>query len=100
MVWQPAGTASRITGSSTRFPTEAALKGGFYARLEICYIRAKLVGLGSTTYEKEERMRFGKSLLAVAMMVLFTIPAWGAETVKVGGLWDLTGVTGRGQTVR
>jgi len=38
-------------------------------------------------------MRFGKSLLAVAAAVLLTVPAWGAETIKIGGLWDLTGVT-------
>jgi branched-chain amino acid transport system substrate-binding protein len=38
-------------------------------------------------------MKFGKSLLAVAVAVLLTVPAWGAETIKIGGLWDLTGVT-------
>lgn len=38
-------------------------------------------------------MRLGKGFLAVAAAVLLTVPAWGAETIKVGGLWDLTGVT-------
>ena len=38
-------------------------------------------------------MKFGKSLLAVAAGLLLGAPAWGAETIKVGGLWDLTGVT-------
>ncbi|RQW78168.1 MAG: ABC transporter substrate-binding protein [Geobacter sp.] len=37
-------------------------------------------------------MRFCRLLLAIAA-VSVTVPAWGAETIKVGGLWDLTGVT-------
>ena len=38
-------------------------------------------------------MKFVKSLVAVAAGLLLGAPAWGAETIKVGGLWDLTGVT-------
>jgi branched-chain amino acid transport system substrate-binding protein len=38
-------------------------------------------------------MKMCKSLLAVAVTLLLSAPAWGAETIKVGGLWDLTGVT-------
>lgn len=38
-------------------------------------------------------MKMKKSLLAAAVTVLLSVPAWGAETIKVGGIWDLTGVT-------
>jgi branched-chain amino acid transport system substrate-binding protein len=38
-------------------------------------------------------MKMCKSLLAVAGMLLLSVSAWGAESIKVGGLWDLTGVT-------
>lgn len=38
-------------------------------------------------------MKLGKSLMAVAAGLLLSSSAWGAETIKVGGLWDLTGVT-------
>ncbi len=38
-------------------------------------------------------MKNCKSLLAVAVTMLLSAPAWGAETIKVGGIWDLTGVT-------
>ncbi|MSN26773.1 MAG: ABC transporter substrate-binding protein [Geobacter sp.] len=38
-------------------------------------------------------MKMCKRLLAVAVTLLMSVPAWGAETIKVGGLWDLTGVT-------
>jgi branched-chain amino acid transport system substrate-binding protein len=38
-------------------------------------------------------MNMCKSLLAVAGMLLLSVSAWGAESIKVGGLWDLTGVT-------
>jgi branched-chain amino acid transport system substrate-binding protein len=38
-------------------------------------------------------MNMRKSLLAMAAAMLLALPAWGAETIKVGGLWDLTGVT-------
>jgi branched-chain amino acid transport system substrate-binding protein len=38
-------------------------------------------------------MNTRKSLLAMAAAMLLALPAWGAETIKVGGLWDLTGVT-------
>ncbi len=32
-------------------------------------------------------------MLAMAAALLLALPAWGAESIKVGGLWDLTGVT-------
>ena len=38
-------------------------------------------------------MSMHKSLLAMAAAILLALPAWGAETIKVGGMWDLTGVT-------
>jgi branched-chain amino acid transport system substrate-binding protein len=38
-------------------------------------------------------MKLNKSLAAVAVAVLCAVPALGAQTIKVGGLWDLTGVT-------
>jgi branched-chain amino acid transport system substrate-binding protein len=38
-------------------------------------------------------MNMNKSLLAMTAALLLALPAWGAETIKVGGIWDLTGVT-------
>jgi branched-chain amino acid transport system substrate-binding protein len=38
-------------------------------------------------------MKMSKRLLAGVVTLLLSVPAWGAETIKVGGLWDLTGVT-------
>jgi len=39
-------------------------------------------------------MKFGKILAAAATVIAFASTAFGAaETIKVGGIWDLTGVT-------
>lgn len=38
-------------------------------------------------------MKFGRIMAAVATVIAFASTAIAAETVKVGGLWDLTGVT-------
>lgn len=38
-------------------------------------------------------MKLGTGLMAVTAGLLLALPALGAETIKVGGLWDLTGVT-------
>ena len=38
-------------------------------------------------------MKFGRVLAAVAALIAIASTALAAETIKVGGLWDLTGVT-------
>jgi len=38
-------------------------------------------------------MKMYQSLLAAVVAVSLAVPAWSAETIKVGGIWDLTGVT-------
>ena len=38
-------------------------------------------------------MNMRKSIMTLAAVLLLALPAWGAETIKVGGIWDLTGVT-------
>lgn len=38
-------------------------------------------------------MKFGKILAAAVAVIAFASTAFAAETIKVGGIWDLTGVT-------
>jgi len=38
-------------------------------------------------------MKFGKILATTAAVIAFASTAFAAETIKVGGIWDLTGVT-------
>ena len=38
-------------------------------------------------------MKFGRVLATLAAALTVAAPAFAAETIKVGGLWDLTGVT-------
>lgn len=38
-------------------------------------------------------MKFGKVLATLAAALIVAAPSFAAETIKVGGLWDLTGVT-------
>ncbi len=38
-------------------------------------------------------MKFGRILAAVAAVIAFASTTFAAETIKVGGIWDLTGVT-------
>lgn len=39
-------------------------------------------------------MKLKRLAITAMLAATLTVPAWGAETVKVGGLFDLTGVTG------
>jgi branched-chain amino acid transport system substrate-binding protein len=43
--------------------------------------------------EREAGMKFGRILAAVAAVIAIASTSFAAETIKVGGLWDLTGVT-------
>lgn len=48
---------------------------------------------GSINREREAGMKLGNVLATVAVVVTISSTSFAAETIKVGGLWDLTGVT-------